>query len=324
MPHHPMLKSTFREPQSNITQMGAAARSLLAPGQSGQVLAAFSNVMYLETASYELVWVASGSAPMHRRCLKVSAPLPRLGPGAPFSVQDHCLNIGPGFVLDSAAATLWQAPLVNRNQVVESSEIPGRVHALASGLDFSQARGLGRFIPDLLRCGPGFAATDDPVMAQAKPLLLDMAAACRSQDQQRILLGAEALIGFGGGLTPSGDDFLGGLLFGMRTLLGVYPGLDLFDIAIIGEPYRSRTNPISFTLLDDLAKGHAIEPLHRIVNGILGGELPDNVYLAILQLIEVGHSTGWDMLAGLFTGLLLTDASDHRHGSLETVPSVQT
>jgi hypothetical protein len=325
MPHYPMLTSTLREPQSNITHMGAAARSLLAPGQCGQVLAAFSNVVYLLTTSNELVWVASGSAPLHRRCLKVSAPLPRLAAGAPFSVQDHCLKLDRRLVLDSAAATLWQAPRVNRNQAVEIGAIPGRVRALAAGLDFSQAPGLARFIPNLLRCGPDcVAATDDPVLTHAKPLVLDMADACRSQDRQRIVLGAEALIGFGGGLTPSGDDFLGGLLFGIRTLLAVYPGLNPFDMAIIGEPYRSRTNPISFTLLDDLAKGHAIEPLHRIVNGILEGEFPANVHLAIVQLTQVGHSTGWDMLAGLFTGLLLTDASDHRHGSLETVQSVQT
>ena len=325
MPHDWMMKSALDESALYITQMGAAAHALLAPGESGHVLAAFSNAVYLQTASHSLFWVASGNAPMHRRCLKASTPLPQLTAGAPFDVHDHHLTIDPRFVVDCATASLWQPAQINRDKVVEIAEIPGRVHALASSLDFSPARGFGGFIPHLLRGGPDFAAaTDDPVMTHATPLLLDIAEALRSQDRQRIALGVDALIGFGGGLTPSGDDFLGGLLFGIRTLLDVYPGSTPFDLAIISEPYRSRTNPISYTLLHDLAHGHAIEPLHLIISGILSGELLEDIHLAIRQLTHVGHSTGWDMLTGLFAGLFLTHQSDHFQGSREIVQSVQT
>lgn len=311
MPHDWMMKSALDESALYITQMGAAAHALLAPGESGHVLAAFSNAVYLQTASHSLFWVASGNAPMHRRCLKVSTPLPRLTAGAPFEVHDHRLTIDPGFVVDCATASLWQPPRINRDEVVEITEIPGRVHALASRLDFSPARGFGGFIPGLLRCGPDFAAaTDDPVMSHAKPLLLDMTDACRRRDRQRIALGAGQLIGLGGGLTPSGDDFLGGLLFGIRSLLAAYPGAGLSDQAILVAPYRTRTNPISFAILDDLANGSAIEPLHHIVNGILSRASHEIVHPFILQLTQVGHSTGWDMLAGLFAGLLLTHQSE--------------
>jgi len=324
MPHHWIMKSTLDDSTLYITQMGTAAQDLLTPGQSGQVLAAFPNAVYLLTASQELVWLTPSGAPMHRRCLQVPTLLPRPAAGTQFSVCDHSLKIEPGFAVDTARAALWRPPQVDRNQVVETRSIAGRVRALASGLDFSQARGFGRFIPDLLRCGPSCAAAmDDPVMTHARPLVLDIADACRSQDRQRIALGAEALIGFGGGLTPSGDDFLGGLLFGMRTLLAVYPGSNLLDMAIIAEPYRTRTNPISFTLLNDLAHGHAIEPLHCIVNGILSGGSLEHVHLAIWQLTHVGHSTGWDMLTGLFAGLLLARQSDPLPAS-EIIQSVQT
>jgi hypothetical protein len=291
----------------NITYIGAAARLLLAPGQSGQVLAALSNVIYLQTASGEVLWAACGDAAMHRRCLRVSTPPPRPAAGTPFHVEGHRLEMDSGVVLDSADATLWQAPLVNNSRLVESSEIPGRVRAIAAGLDLSQARGLALLIPRLVHCGPDLtAAMRDRVTRQARPLVLDMADACRSRDRRRIVRGAEALIGLGGGLTPSGDDFLGGLLFAMSAL-ALYPALALPDMSIIVEPYRSRTNPISFTLLDDLAKGHAIEPLHRVANGILESDPPDNLHLAIRQLTDVGHSTGWDMLTGLFSGLQATE-----------------
>jgi hypothetical protein len=325
MPHDWLMELTLDESAPYITHMGAAARALLVPGQSGQVLAAFSNVAYLLTASHGLFWVASGDAPQHRRCLKVTTPLPRFAAGAPFAVHDGRLKIGPGFAVDWAAAALWRPPPIRRDQVVEMVEIPGRVRALVSSLDFSPAQGFGRFIPDLLRCGPRFsAATDDPLLTHAKPLLLDMADACRSQDWQRIARGAEALIGLGGGLTPSGDDFLGGLLFGIRTLCAVYPDCSLFDGARMVAPWRARTNPISFTMLDDLANGFAIEPLHHIVSAILSAESHASIHPFILQLTQVGHSTGWDMLAGLFTGLLVTDPSSALQAPLELVESART
>ena len=99
---------------------------------------------------------------------------------------------------------------------------------------------------------------------------------------------------------------VGRLLFGVRSFLVAYPGSAVFDMAFTGEPYRTRTTQISFTILDDLAHGHAIEPMHRIVNGILSGESLQGIHLAILQLTCVGHSTGWDLLAGLFTTLPMT------------------
>jgi hypothetical protein len=305
-----IAKPALNESVLYVTHMGAAAQRLLARGHCGQVLAAFSDVVYLLSASGELAWVASVCVPLHQRCLKVSAPLPRLARGTPFSVQDHCLKMDSGVVLDSAAATLWEAPQVIRNQVVAISEIPRRVCALASGLHFSQARGLAALIPSLLGCAPdSAAATDDAVMARARPLVLQVADACRSHDRQRIALGADALIGFGGGLTPSGDDLVGGLLFGLKTLRTAYPGMDWCDLAISAESYRTRTHLISFTLLSDLADGHAIAPVHDIMNGILGGAPLEGIHLAISQLTQVGHSTGWDLLAGLFVALLMAECN---------------
>jgi hypothetical protein len=51
--------------------------------------------------------------------------------------------------------------------------------------------------------------------------------------------------------------------------------------------------------------------MHCIVNGILSAESLQSIHLAIQQLTHVGHSTGWDLLAGLFAALLMTHKSDH-------------
>jgi hypothetical protein len=111
-----------------------------------------------------------------------------------------------------------------------------------------------------------------------------------------------ALVGLGSGLTPSGDDFIGGLLFAFHARRSTYPGSSWIQLPV--EPYSARTNLISFALLSDLAYGHALAPVHHIVNGLLRGDPYESMYPFIWQLIRVGSSTGWDLLAGLLTGFL--------------------
>ncbi len=312
-PQYPMTELAPVKAAQHITRIGALARAQLVPGQQGQVLAVVSDAIYLLTPSDEILWLAGDGAPMHRRCLTVSASLPRAVEGAPLHVADGCLRIDPGVAFDCATASLWQPPQINRDELVEISEVTARVRALVSGLDVSQAKGFGRLIPDIVGCEPdSAAATDDLVLVRARHTILSLVDACLKRDGPRIARCADELVGLGAGLTPSGDDFVGGLLFAAHALLHAYPGSAEFDLGITVEPYRMRTNQISFALLNDLANGHAIEPMHITVNGILTGESLRRTQLSIAHLTRVGHSTGWDMLAGLFTALLMT----HERGRL--------
>jgi hypothetical protein len=302
-------RSTPGELRRNVTQMGALAQRCLAPGERGTILAVLSGVIYLHTALLEILWLASGDTPMHRRCVKVEDSLPRLEAGEPFCVDECGLKFDPGVVLDSVAALPWQPCPINPGEVVRLAELPGRVRALASILDCAEAPGLGRFIPEIAFAAPeSVNVTQDPVLLRAKSLVLGAADAFRAGHGKRAALCVDALVGFGTGLTPSGDDFLGGLMFGANALRTAYPNSRFFDLAVPAETYRSRTHPISWALLDDHTKGHAIAPLHVIVNGILMGASVADIRPAVQQLVRMGHSSGWDMLAGLFAGLLGADS----------------
>jgi hypothetical protein len=303
-----MTKSASGDARLQVEQMGAMARRCLAPGERGTVLAVLSGVVYLHTASQEILWLASDGTPMHRRCVKMGDSLPRLRARAPFYVDECGLKIGPRVVLDSTTASLWQPCPVNSGEVVRLAELPGRVRALASILDCAQAPGLGQFIPEMVYAETeSVNAAQDPVLHRAKPLVLDAADAFRERDGERVTLCVDALVGFGAGLTPSGDDFLGGLLFGANALRTAYPNSPFLGASVPAETYRARTHPISWTLLDDHTKGHAIAPLHVIVNRILAGGSIEGIRPAVLQLVRVGHSSGWDTLAGLLAGLLMAD-----------------
>ncbi len=309
--------------------MGASARSTyLAPGQRGKVLAAFSNAIYLLADDSELFWIVSENAPMHRRALKISSHLPEAQAGASFHAQDQLLTIDPGFVYDMNNASVWSAPSIDQNNTVDIGDISMRIQTLFSSLDLSQAKGFGNFIPGILRLAqnesicPKFISAD-PILVLAQPFVLEIARAYLENQPSRISQISDALIGLGAGLTPSGDDFLGGLLFAINIFQAAYPDSNFINHAIPIEIYRSRTHLISFTLLQDLANGHAIEPLHRLINGLLGGKSPERIYPSVSQLVQVGHSTGWDLLTGLLTGLLSAYRSNDLFSSFRTIQNLE-
>jgi hypothetical protein len=321
------MRLSFTFPQQYVQQIGTLAHAHLTPGQRGKVLASFSKALYLLTSDAKLFWIASADAPMHRRALKSSAPLSGLQAGLLFHVHDQRLIIDPGFAFDMNTASVWNAPSIDQNNIVDVNEIWVCIQTLFSTIDLSQAKGFGNFIPDILRLAQDGSISpqlesSDPILARARPAALEIACACLENQISRISQIAEALIGLGAGLTPSGDDFVGGLLFCLNNLKTAYPKLNSINPSFL-KPYRARTHQISFALLQDLANGYAIEPLHHIINGILSGESFELIQPSILQLTQVGHSTGWDMLAGLFTGLLIIHSNAQLNSYFQPVQNFQ-
>jgi hypothetical protein len=185
------------------------------------------------------------------------------------------------------------------------------------------SRGLG-FVIGVLAASTPFSAGDtvasggDVVVDHAWPAISAIARACRRGDVPGVLAGGSELIGLGPGLTPSGDDFVGGVLFSVQTLGAVYP--DVFEstsapFQTFLERARPLTNHISFAILSDLARGHGPEALHDFVTSQLRGESGHRSLEAAQRIVEIGHSSGYDLLAGAVTGMLLTEATNRRPGS---------
>jgi Protein of unknown function (DUF2877) len=311
--------------QSKITQAGTIARACLAPGQRGRVLAAFSQAIYLQSEMGELFWITTEEAPLHRRCAQISSSRPKLSAGSQYHMDGHDLIVDRAVVGNIEQVIEWHKPLMD--QVVNPAALYSWTHTLFTYLDYSHARGFGTFIPSILSLGRGnpesFASEpDNPVLKYAKPYVMDMASACLGGHAAPISQFANSLIGLGEGLTPSGDDLLGGMFFTLRLLHQHYPDLRLPDFTCTINQYLTRTHFISYTLLQDLTHGHAIAPLHHIANGLLCGRSIDELYPYISQLSRVGHSTGWDLLTGLLVGLLATHKSHYSISSFKLKQTV--
>lgn len=293
-------------------QIGGIARRLLASRASGRVLAGFSQAAYLLTEQAELFWLAAENAPMHARCLRIAGAFPRLAAGEAFSAASECIRITSGLQVDCRAASTWTAPPLPGHPALTVAEVSCRVYgAFSTGFDLSPASGLGRLIPRILALARGQVddrPETDLVLVQAWPAIYAIGQACRSHDAAAFRSEAAGLIGLGEGLTPSGDDFLGSLLFVLNAMHKLDAGLGLDPVAQapLVESARRRTHPISFALLRDLAAGEAVEPLHELIGVVYSDEPPDSIRQPAARLIRIGHATGWDLLAGALAGLVLT------------------
>ena len=293
--------------------MGAKAKSLLAdPGFSGKVLAVLSTTVYLMRDDGEMIWVAMEEVPLHRRCLRASFQPGSLGVGQVFFTQKGCLRIGQNAAIELDQAIEWEPSAVEPEHARSLPGVNARLQRLFAVLpEPGKGAGLGQAIALISAIAGGRDVTGRPldsVFARAFSPILDLARASLRQDMAEVARKGRQLVGLGPGLTPSGDDFLGGLLFAAHSLKRAYPGDFCWGREVItdlmGWAYK-QTHSISHTVLSDLALGHGPEPLHELVKSVLTGQDLRCLISAVTRLLEIGHTTGWDILAGALTGMLL-------------------
>ena len=254
-----------------VLAIGAKARAALeASGGIARPLAAFPDAPYFDAAG-EIVWVGSRLPAMHPRAVVTAEPV-RRGEAARFGA------------LPSGS---WSPvlPAGGRTTVDACARLSANVANLG------EPRGFGWL-----------------AVGGTPPFPLDLAvgrvhaleAAYRGDDTAAVDRASRALLGLGGGLTPSGDDLVGGALFG-RLLVAD----DARRWRALGERLavaaRRASHVISAALLADLAGGASFAPLHELADALAAGD--DGAAVSGARaLVALGHSSGWDMLLGVLIG----------------------
>ena len=298
---------------SRARLVGLKAKSLLAgPGFSGKVFAVLTTTIYLMGRDGEILWVALEGLPVHRRCLLTSFPPGFLGTGQAFWMQNNCLRIGQRIAIQLDQVTEWEPRAVGPEQAEPLRMVNACFQELLASLPVpGKGAGLGPAIPliSAIAAGSGMMTfLADSLVARASVPIVDMAKASLGQDITQVARKGRELVGLGPGLTPSGDDFLGGLFFTTHSLQRAYPGDFYWEQGVIRDLIdwaETQTNSISHAHLSDLAQGHGPEPLHDLVASLLTGQDLGCMMAAATRLLGIGHTSGWDILAGLLTGMLL-------------------
>ena len=230
---------------------GRFAREALQAAE-GEVCAVFRRSFYLRCPGERYACIADatlGNGPLN--VLVLDLTLPRLGDRVSVSLSQ---------------AKAWQPPAQASGQPnIERLEQAARPRIPAEGL------------------GCLVIGTHNALSGHAQPAL---------EALERWLVGnaigdeADQLIGLGPGLTPSGDDYLGGMLVALRLTGRAMQAEGLWRW--LQPRLRERTSALSAAHLVAAAAGEAHEALHFVLNGELNLDALD----------AVGHTSGWDALAG--------------------------
>ncbi|MGH7333165.1 MAG: DUF2877 domain-containing protein [Candidatus Rokuibacteriota bacterium] len=268
-----------------VTRIGWKAQAALAATRGrAHVLAPLSTSLYL-TAGDEVVWLGRpGGVPHPRAMLTTHGRLGRYTQGEAI-----------GF--DLAGARPW---LPRRSVPVDDPSIrTATTRALLSRL-----RERPDCVPEPLGLGALLVGRDPAFpLDRAVPAAIDLARACDADRVTEATAAADRLLGLGPGLTPAGDDFVGGVLFA-RNRVGGAASADWRQAgSMLVARARQRTNLISITLLTDLAEGHGHEPLHDLAEALERRAGDSHALDALHRLAGIGHSSGWDLLAGFFVGI---------------------
>jgi Protein of unknown function (DUF2877) len=257
---------------TGVLAIGAKARAALeASGREARPLAAFPDAPYFE-ARGEIVWVGSRLPAMHPRAVVTTEPVTR-GVIARFAA------------LPDAA---WSPTLPPNGREVATA--CRRLCADASSL--GEPRGFGTLLAAEL---PPFPL--DLAVARVRAL----AAAYRDDDTRAVYQASRALLGLGGGLTPSGDDMVGGALFGRLLVAAEAAPWREVGARLAADAQRA-SHAISAALLADLVAGASFAPLHALADALAAGD-GAAARAAARALVALGHSSGWDMLVGLVLGV---------------------
>ena len=267
----------------SVVRAGVLAREFCRRSTRAEVAAVFERSIYLRSAD---MFICLGEPSIGNGPLTLVADFSpsRLHRGQPASISERGITIGDAARFSFDRCEPWQQP------PWPHSLSPLQLVDVGQGI-------AGRMAVE----GPveGLGGLETPLARVARPRITRFESWLRHVlETDRVSSEpVQDLIGLGPGLTPSGDDFLVGALALLDALSETKAHAALAG-AIIASP-RELTSPLSGCLLRAAAAGHIGENLHRAIAALISG----NVDAAVAAIRNIGHSSGWDMLAGAATAL---------------------
>ena len=238
-----------------ISALGRFARSALDSGVA-RVIAVFERSVYVETRGGLACIGAVGNGPLNANCETLPTGL----------------RVGDLLRVDAAGASIWRPRPAPERNAQKTAQALHRLREVARGQ--LPTDGFGYLIE---------AAREPP--AAVKALVQWFAHPDGVPD------GAAGIIGLGPGLTPSGDDLIGGALCALHASGRAEIALRLAGWAL--PLARNGTNRISYAHLACAAEGECAEAVNDAIAGLIAGDAPD-----LRRIDAIGHTSGWDALAG--------------------------
>jgi len=277
----------------SIISAGKLALNAIDYPKQGRIAALFERSFYIEVNGNWFCFGAS-SLPLGPLNLQTNVPANINWQASGLQLKDQVkisashIHVANRLAFSYRGAELWQPdPIPDLDK--KTTIAAGLASLTQQAFNIAPNEGLAAFLfPD------GSLKT---VLPSAAPAITEMTKFIRSRhpNAKSILEPVASLIGLGPGLTPSGDDFLGGMMITL-SLLGENEKLRVLASTIVTA--ASVTNDISRAHLKAAAQGIGAEPLHATISDIVTNR--DQALKASLERLDaIGHCSGWDALTGV-------------------------
>jgi hypothetical protein len=287
---------------AEIQVWGGHAEGFARRHAAAALTALFARCLHLE-AKGDVLCIGEtgiGNGPLHARLATASwrRLLPELPPpGAPARLVAGRIEVGhTAFVTHGARR--WHPPPWPR--LPARGDLAAALERLAI-LAREQAPDEGLARPAL-----GLPAAATPLADAALPRLRRLRSWTAARLRGERAAAPTDLLGLGPGLTPSGDDLLGGTLLALHAIARADAARDLH--AALLRPAAGTTGSASRALLAAAATGQGFEAVHVLIIALLENR---GIGRALLPLARIGHTSGWDALAG---AVLVLEAAAHARG----------
>ncbi len=246
-----------------VVSLGRFAQAALSSGEA-RVIAVFERSCYVEAPAGLACVGAVGNGPLNAHC----------------EILPRNLAVGDVLCIDIEGAALWRLRLAPAWNARFAARSLARLREAARGRLPSEGFG---FLIEPTRERPRAVAAFSRWLAEPDG----------APD------GAAGLIGLGPGLTPSGDDLIGGALCALHAAGRGATARQLADWAV--PLARTGTNRISQAHLACAAQGESGDTVNNAIVALLSGDPVD-----IDRIDAIGHTSGWDALAGATLALEVT------------------
>jgi hypothetical protein len=303
-----------------VQHLGEGARQAWLPGIGWHVLAIFRRSFYIQNSKGGLVCFGSlsmGLGPLnalYRFPLEINWLDAGLKEDSAATFDGRALQVADRFVFDIFGAQRWRPEAVCNFDCHD---------ALTGGLALMEAIApcqapqdslaylVQRFTENAVMKNPEPAAVTEfqrACLNGAAHLKSWLGRRLSGRVDRRPPREIKSLLGLGPGLTPSGDDLLGGSLIALHSL-------GLGDIAYelwgwLAPAAGQRTNVISLAHLNWAARGRGAEPIHKMIRTLFSNDTA-GLPACLRALGRIGHTSGWDALAGI--ALVCKNYLEHQH-----------
>ena len=285
----------------SATSIGGQALAALDEPTTGRIAAVFRSTFYVEAGS---ALMCLGARDMPAGPLNIVTTAPAAVDWAARGLREHSavavsrdeIHVDGNCRVDLSGASAWQ-PSAIRTPPDPERMARGLVRLKQAAAGRLPDAGLGRFldaayVPDRMH----YVCRAAEASLRSAGEWVRRVVAEGSDGEVSKARWPHRLVGLGPGLTPSGDDFLGGMMIALAVLGADVPRRALWSA--VHWYAADATNPISLAHMRAAADGVGSEGVHRAIAEIAAGN-DGNMDEAIAAAERIGHSSGWDILTGI-------------------------